>query len=139
MIIISQNCNGITKQSNYYNLQLELNNLLETEFDFIMLQETNLNWKNRGALRNIQKTIRHITSALISMSTNITFDKNSLFKYGGTATIFRITSSKIHTIINTDNTGRWNIDKITIGNSEIYLINIYRPCKSNNGNLSVWQ
>ena len=43
MRIISQNCNGITKQSNHYNLQLELNNLLETEFDVLMLQETNLN------------------------------------------------------------------------------------------------
>ena len=56
--IISQNVNGIIKDNDYNNLNLELKNIHDTQYDILLNQETNINWNKRGILLKINKYLQ---------------------------------------------------------------------------------
>ena len=136
--LVSQNCNGIVKQNNFFTLQMEIENLNSSNYDVLFLQETNVNWNKRGIVRKTMKTLNKFKPLSISTATCQTFPKEATYQPGGTATIFRNTAAKYHTKIQSDPVGRWTIDRITINKKCIHTINIYRPSTDKNGNTSVW-
>ena len=136
--LVSQNCNGIVKQNNFFTLQMEIENLNSSNYDVLFLQETNVNWNKRGIVRKTMKTLNKFKPLSISTATCQTFPKEATYQPGGTATIFRNTAAKYHTKIKSDPEGRWTIDRITIDKKIIHTINIYRPSTDKNGNTSVW-
>ena len=117
---------------------MEIEHLNSSNYDILILQETNVNWNKRGLVRTTIKTLNKFQTLSISTATCKTFPNEAMYQPGGTSTIFRNMAVKCHTKINSDPAGRWTIDKVTIKNKVIHTINIYRPSTNKNLNLSVW-
>ena len=122
--LVSQNCNGIVKQNNFFTLQMEIEHLNSSKYDVLLLQETNFNWNKVGVVRTTMKTLNKFKPLSISTATCQSFPIEATYQPGGTATIFRNTSAKYHKKIKSDPVGRWTIDRITINKKSIHIINI---------------
>ena len=85
-------------------MEIDIFNL--SNYDVLLLQETNVNWNKRGVVRTTMKTLNKFKPLSISTATCQTYPIQATYQPGGTATIFRNTAAKYHTKIKSDPVGR---------------------------------
>ena len=89
-----------------FTLQMEIEHFNSSNYDVLLLQETNVNWNERGVVRIMMKTLIKFKPLSISTATCQTFPIQATYQLEGTATVFRNTAAKYHQKIRSDPVGR---------------------------------
>ena len=129
--IYHANSNGISPYNQFQKLRPTLDNMNNIESDIVCLTEHNLATDEPKTRYDLYNTIkRHMEgSRTITATSSIKFP--SSFKPGGTLMIVQRTVQCRINKQGSDELGRWTyIQLATKQDSMIYIVTIYKPCKS---------